>query len=109
MGWSFSGWNGASCLMKSPPALARTGRGGPLGAAGLLAAYGLIMVLGGYRLLPPAGADVPGILELMLVAGLGAAVTEELAFRGMGLRLLEEFAGTWTASWCPGGCSECST
>ncbi|PCC25819.1 hypothetical protein CIK75_04880 [Glutamicibacter sp. BW78] len=67
------------------------------GAAGLLAVYGLIMVLGGYRLLTPAGVDVPGILELMLVAGLGAAVTEELAFREMGLRLLEEFAGTWTA------------
>lgn len=71
--------------------------GGLCGAAGLLAAYGLIVALGGYRLLPPDGAETHGVLELMLVAGLGAAVTEELVFRGIGLRLLEEFVGTWAA------------
>lgn len=67
------------------------------GAAGLLAAYGLIVALGGYRPLPPDGAETPGILELMMVAGLGTAVTEELVFGGIGLRLLEEFVGAWAA------------
>jgi len=73
------------------PALAR----GTLLGVGLFAAVILtIAVLGGYQILgwgSPAGAVA--LFGFMAAAG----VTEELLFRGILFRIVEQWAGTWTA------------
>jgi membrane protease YdiL (CAAX protease family) len=85
---------------RAPDELSRTGavsalaRGTLLGV-GLFAAVILnIAVLGGYQILgwgSPAG--VVALFGFMAAA----AVTEELLFRGILFRIVEQWAGTWTA------------
>ena len=72
----------------------RLGRGTLLGLGTFTVAIAVIALLGGYRLTgwgSPAGAL--GTLGLMS----SVAVAEELLFRGVVFRLVEEFAGTWGA------------
>ncbi|HYH31138.1 MAG TPA: CPBP family intramembrane glutamic endopeptidase, partial [Pseudonocardia sp.] len=85
---------------RAPDELSRTGAGsalarGTLLGVGLFAAVILtIAVLGGYQVLgwgSPAGA-------VALVGTMAAvAVTEELLFRGILFRIVEQWAGTWIA------------
>lgn len=85
---------------RAPDELSRTGAGsalarGTLLGVGLFAAVILtIAVLGGYQVLgwgSPAGAVA--LFGFMAAA----AVTEELLFRGILFRIVEQWAGTWTA------------
>jgi membrane protease YdiL (CAAX protease family) len=85
---------------RAPDELARTGAGsalvrGTLLGVGLFAAVILnIAFLGGYQVLgwgSPAGAL--GLVGFMAAA----AVTEELLFRGILFRIVEQWAGTWIA------------
>jgi membrane protease YdiL (CAAX protease family) len=85
---------------RAPDELSRTGAGsalarGTLLGVGLFAAVILtIALLGGYQVLgwgSPAGAiALVGIMA-------AAAVTEELLFRGILFRIVEQWAGTWIA------------
>jgi hypothetical protein len=85
---------------RAPDELSRTGAGsalvrGTLLGVGLFAAVILnIAFLGGYQVLgwgSPAGAL--GLVGFMAAA----AVTEELLFRGILFRIVEQWAGTWIA------------
>jgi membrane protease YdiL (CAAX protease family) len=85
---------------RAPDELSRTGAGsalvrGTLLGVGMFAAVILtIAVLGGYQVLgwgSPAGAVA--LFGFMAAA----AVTEELLFRGVLFRIVEQWAGTWTA------------
>lgn len=69
---------------------------GIIGAAILMSAIvGIVALLGGYRLLGPGRATSwPMILFL---AGVQAAVMEEILFRGILFRFLEDFGGSWFA------------
>jgi hypothetical protein len=55
---------------------------------------GLIAALGGYRVV--GTGDIGGVVSL-LAASLLAGVVEELVFRGVVFRILEELTGTWLA------------
>jgi membrane protease YdiL (CAAX protease family) len=91
------------------PRLAESGRDDlPLAGAarwllvGILAAavlmsvvVALVALLGGYRI---AGwGEMRSWAELLLLAGVQAAVVEEVVFRGVIFRFLEDFAGSWLA------------
>jgi hypothetical protein len=52
-------------------------------------------LLGVYRIIGIGSLD--GLLAALIVPAIGAAVTEELLFRGILFRWLEEFAGSWVA------------
>jgi len=70
--------------------------GGTLAGAGLMALIvALLWLAGGYHV---TGLDA-GIAWLipLLTVGLGAAISEEIAFRGVLFRIIEEAAGTWWA------------
>lgn len=56
---------------------------------------GIAALLGGYRILGWGSGDSWEII--FLVAGVQAAVLEEIIFRGIVFRFLEEFAGSWAA------------
>lgn len=67
-------------------------------AAGFLLfslAVGVAAVLGIYRITGPG--DTSGLLQALIGPTLFAAVSEELIFRGILFRWLEEFGGSWTA------------
>ncbi|WP_136520608.1 CPBP family intramembrane glutamic endopeptidase [Cellulomonas telluris] len=71
-----------------------TARGVALGALVFTAVIATVAVLGGYRVEGPGSATTAlGLVGFMTVA----AVTEELLFRGVLFRVVEERAGTWGA------------
>jgi hypothetical protein len=73
---------------------AATGRGVLIGVALFAAVIANIALLGGYRINGPGSAA--GALALFGFMA-AAAVTEELIFRGILFRIVEERAGTWGA------------
>jgi membrane protease YdiL (CAAX protease family) len=56
---------------------------------------GLVAVLGGYRISGWGGMQ--SWADIILLAGVQAAVFEEVVFRGVLFRFLEEFGGSWLA------------
>ena len=66
-----------------------------LGALTFLVCYGAIAVLGGYSFSLNDAPDWNRIGVLTLAAGVGAGITEEIIFRGIGFRLGERIFGTW--------------
>jgi Predicted metal-dependent membrane protease len=66
-----------------------------LGAALLLVVIGILFAVGSYRVvgLNPSYPVIPALVS----TGLVAAVAEEIAFRGVLLRLIEDSLGTWAA------------
>jgi len=85
---------------RRPDELARKGAAGAVGrglliGTGLCAAtVGLIALLGGYRVLGLGSVGgMVGVFGLMV----GVAMTEELLFRGVLFRIVEQRAGTWGA------------
>jgi hypothetical protein len=65
-----------------------------LGAGIFLLTLGSIWLLGYYRVV---GTNPAGVLVAALTGALMTAYLEELVFRGIVLRILEEGLGTWTA------------
>ncbi|WP_120715883.1 CPBP family intramembrane glutamic endopeptidase [Tsuneonella amylolytica] len=69
---------------------------GLAGSAALISAIvGVVALLGGYRLVGWGGATSWPLL--IFVAGLQAGFLEELLFRGILFRFLEDFGGSWFA------------
>ncbi|ROT95022.1 CPBP family intramembrane metalloprotease [Altererythrobacter sp. FM1] len=69
---------------------------GIVGAAVLMTAIvGLIALMGGYTVSGMGTAQ--SWLEIVFVAGIQAAVIEEIAFRGILFRYLEDLGGSWFA------------
>lgn len=67
------------------------------GTAAMCVVYLLIMALGGYRL---GGLGHPNMgmwWAMVLMVGLGAGISEEIFFRGLLFRFVEEGLGTWGA------------
>jgi len=77
------------------PAPLQLGIGWLLGMAILFASTGAIWLAGGFEVLG-TNADAP-LLVPLIVLGLGAGVTEEIMFRGVLFRVVEEAFGTWAA------------
>lgn len=67
------------------------------GAGAFLVAYLLITLLGGFRLTGTAEVNWSHWWWQVLISGVSAGVIEEILFRGILYRLLEEFIGTWIA------------
>lgn len=84
------------------PGLALRGRGKlaelaiglVLGTALLVLSVGLIALLGGYRV---TGISASPQLLMPLAIGIGAGVVEEVVFRGILLRVLDAWLGSWAA------------
>ncbi len=85
---------------RAPVEVARTGAGAALGRGMLIgfamfaAVIATIAVLGGYRI--DGWGSVSGAVALFGLSA-AAAVTEELIFRGILFRIVEERIGTWLA------------
>ncbi|WP_193103765.1 CPBP family intramembrane glutamic endopeptidase [Brachybacterium sp. FME24] len=73
---------------------AELGLGLAIGAALISLSVGLIALLGGYRV--TGFAESPQLL-VPLAIGIGAGVIEEVLFRGILLRVLEAWMGSWAA------------
>lgn len=69
--------------------------GAGVGVGMFAAVVGVIALFGGYHV--DGWGSVSGALGMVGVVGAAAAVTEELMFRGVVLRALEERVGTWVA------------
>lgn len=75
--------------------LAGIGAGLALGFVALTVCVGVIWTLGGIRF---HGTQFPADWSVLFwIAGLQAGIAEEIAFRGIGFRYLEEGLGTWGA------------
>lgn len=72
-----------------------------LGAVLFLVCFGVIAVLGGYRF-DGFHSDVDWG-EKLFALGIVAGISEELIFRGVLFRLIEELIGTWFAAVVSGG------
>lgn len=70
--------------------------GGAVGAVFIIASVMLVAALGGYTV-QWQPVDVVNTLVLAIAVSLGAAVVEELVFRGLALQALEKFVGPWIA------------
>lgn len=68
-----------------------------VGAALVLLVVALIWVFGGIDFLGTGNPSTSDIIRVLFGAGFAAAIVEEILMRGMLLRLLEEFLGTWLA------------
>jgi membrane protease YdiL (CAAX protease family) len=79
----------------SPHRLSGLLRGLLFGLAAVAVCLGLLAALGAYRVVGVNHDYVPWA-DLMTL-GLGAALTEEIMFRGVALRLLEDVFGSWAA------------
>ena len=67
------------------------------GAAAFLVCCGVIALAGGYRWSVVEQPDLGAIAVTVLGAGASAAIGEELLYRGIGYRLMEQMFGTWAA------------
>jgi membrane protease YdiL (CAAX protease family) len=65
-----------------------------IGASAFAASIGILALLGVYRVVG-AGALLPVALAALMA--IGSATIEEIVFRGVVFRLVEEWGGTWTA------------
>ncbi len=81
--------------LAGPGALKQTSAGLAIGLALMAAIVAVAAVIGVYRLQGPGDAHF--LLPALVLAGLFPAVSEELLFRGILFRWIEEFAGTWPA------------
>lgn len=70
--------------------------GGACAGAGLIAVTVLLMWLAGGYQVTGTRTDIDWWIPLLTV-GLGAAISEEIAFRGVLFRIVEEAGGTWWA------------
>jgi len=77
------------------PAPLHIAAGWLLGTLILLVSTGAIALAGGFAVLG-TNADAP-LLVPLIVLGLGAGITEEIMFRGVLFRVVEEAFGTWSA------------
>jgi len=84
----------------APSRLAGLGKGMLLGLAAITVVVGILAMIGVYRIESFNPAYNPW--ETLLAAGVVAGVSEELAFRGVLFRLLEEGIGTWGAAGLSG-------
>lgn len=80
--------------LRGPGKAAELAWGLAIGAGLIGLSVGLIALLGGYRVTGLASS--PQLL-VPLAIGLGAGFVEEIAFRGILLRLLEAWLGSWAA------------
>lgn len=76
-------------------ALGQWGRGSAVGAGFVLVSTLLITLFGGYSF--SWSGDFFGVFVNAAAVSLGAAVTEELVFRGLLLQALEKWLGSWAA------------
>lgn len=65
-----------------------------VGVAVILAAIGIIALLGGYRI---TGIQLSDGILIGLAGGISAGVIEEIVFRGILLRILDAWFGSWAA------------
>lgn len=70
--------------------------GGAIGAGFIITSVMLVAALGGYTV-AWAPTDVFNTVLLAVAVSLGAAVIEELVFRGLALQAIEKFVGPWVA------------
>ena len=70
------------------------GAGVVLGMCAFAASIGILALLGVYRVVG-VGALRPVVLAVLMA--IGSATIEEIVFRGVVFRLVEEWGGTWTA------------
>lgn len=75
--------------------LREAAQGVGIGAAVMIASFLLVLAIGGYEVRGFGGAS--DTVELLFVAGLYAGIVEEIIFRGIIFRWLEELAGSWVA------------
>lgn len=80
--------------LRGPGKLAELGAGLLAGTALISLAVGLIALLGGYR---ATGFSASPQLLAPLAIGIGAGVIEEILFRGILLRVLDAWLGSWAA------------
>lgn len=74
--------------------LAELALGLGIGVAMIVLSVGLIALLGGYRV---TGISASPQLLVPLAIGVGAGVVEEVVFRGILLRLIDAWLGSWAA------------
>ena len=74
--------------------LAELALGLGIGVAMIVLSVGLIALLGGYRV---TGISASRQLLVPLALGVGAGVVEEVVFRGILLRLIDAWLGSWAA------------
>jgi abortive infection protein len=67
------------------------------GAVAILVCCGIIALAGGYQWSVAENSDLGDIAVVILGAGIGAGIAEELVFRGIAYRLMEQLFGTWAA------------
>ena len=70
------------------------GSGFALGVCAFATSIAILAFVGAYRVVG-LGAPLPVVLALL--SAIGAATIEEIVFRGVVFRLVEEWGGTWTA------------
>lgn len=80
--------------LRGPGKLTELGAGLLAGTALISLAVGLIALLGGYRV---TGFSASPQLLAPLAIGIGAGVIEEILFRGILLRVLDAWLGSWAA------------
>ena len=80
---------------RDPKALRHLGLGLAAGFLLFSLVVGVAAVLGVYRI--TGRGDTNGLLQALIAPTLFAAVSEELIFRGILFRWIEEFGGSWTA------------
>ncbi|MDR1212531.1 MAG: CPBP family intramembrane metalloprotease [Propionibacteriaceae bacterium] len=79
----------------APRRIGGLARGLAFGLVAVAVCLGLLALFGSYRVVG-LNHDYSPWLDLMTL-GLGAAVTEEIVFRGLAFRLLEDVLGSWAA------------
>ncbi len=80
---------------RDPKAFRHLGLGLACGFLLFSLAVGVAVLLGVYRIIGPG--DPSGLLAVLIGPTLFAAVSEELIFRGILFRWIEEFGGSWAA------------
>ena len=80
--------------LRGPGKLAELGLGLALGVGLISLSVAVIALLGGYRV---TGIEPSPQLLVPLALGIGAGVVEEVVFRGVVLRVLDAWLGSWAA------------
>lgn len=80
--------------LHGPGRLAELGLGLALGVGLISLSVGVIALFGGYRI---TGLEASPQLLVPLAMGIGAGVVEEVVFRGVLLRVLDAWLGSWAA------------